>query len=157
MRANKSSSSRTTWNGNCYAISARKRLFCFGSSHPTLSNILNGNLDKTKKKWNTRITYCLVLSSLVSFSMAEQLSVCCIVPTLKRVVSSSPCRRWIMCGNIKKKKRSKKGRLWEWCLTWNPTFVLHWQRSGLGTTLRSQRFPNVRTTSQQDPIFDTGI
>jgi hypothetical protein len=35
------------------------------------------------------------------------------------------------------------------------TFVLHRQRSGLGTTLRSQRFPNVRTTSQQDPIFDT--
>ena len=23
--------------------------------------------------------------------------------------------------------------------------------------LRSQRFPNVRTTSQQGPIFDTGI
>ena len=33
------------------------------------------------------------------------------------------------------------------------TFVLHWPRSGVGTTLRSQRFPNVRTTSQQDPIL----
>ena len=38
-------------------------------------------------------------------------------------------------------KREGYGR---WCLTWNRTFVLHWQRSGLGTTLRSQRFPNVQ-------------
>ena len=72
------------------------------------------------------------------------------------------CRLWnslihqhVMSKEILNLTKKRKGIL-EWCLTWNDTFVLHRQRTGLGTTLRSQRFPTAGTTSQQDPIFDTG-
>ncbi len=65
--------------------------------------------------------------------------------------SPLPCYHlYLTIQNLKKLKREgyRSGGVWPG----THTFVLHRQRTGWGTTMRSQRFPNVGTTSQQDGL-----